>query len=134
MLISQCPFLCHRTRWAPMPTKNPKVMISSTARDLPRAPQRGDGRLSAPRMFPVMMEHLPASDAEAIGVSLALVDEADIYVGIFAHRYRLCAQGHAISVTEMEYNPRSNASIPRLIFVMDDEHPIRPKMWRGKRG
>ena len=75
-------------------------------------------------MFPVMMEHLPASDAEAISASLAMVDAADIYVGIFAHRYGYVPAGHAISVTEMEYNRAVERKIPRLIFVMDKDHPI----------
>ena len=75
-------------------------------------------------MFPVMMEHLPASDDEAISASLAMVDAADIYVGIFAHRYGHVPAGHAISVTEMEYNRAVERKIPRLIFVMDKDHPI----------
>jgi hypothetical protein len=74
-----------------------------------------------------MMEHLPASDAEAISASLKLVDEAEIYVGVFAHRY-----GHVpkennpqqLSITEMEYNRAVERKIPRLTFVMDKTHPL----------
>ena len=53
-----------------------------------------------------------------------MVDAADIYVGIFAHRYGYVPAGHAISVTEMEYNRAVERKIPRLIFVMDKDHPI----------
>ena len=34
-----------------------------------------------------MMEHLPATDTDAIEESLRMVNEADIYLGIFAYRY-----------------------------------------------
>lgn len=78
-------------------------------------------------MFPMMMEHLPASDSEAIAESLKMVDEAEIYVGVFAHRYGYVPKGHDISVTEMEYNRAVERKIPRLIFMMDDAHPITIK-------
>jgi hypothetical protein len=100
------------------------VMISSTARDLPEHRKEVMDACLRQGMFPVMMEHLPASDAEAIGASLQMVDEADIYLGIFAHRYGYVPQGHAISVTEMEYQRTVEREIPRLIFVMDKAHPI----------
>ena len=78
-------------------------------------------------MFPVMMEHLPASDAEAIEVSLEMVDKSEIYVGVYAHRYGYVPKEHnprQISVTEMEYDRAVERKIPRLIFVMDKHHPI----------
>ena len=100
------------------------VMISSTARDLPEHRKEAMDACLRQGMFPVMMEHLPASDDEAISASLAMVDGADIYVGIFAHRYGYVPAGHTISVTEMEYNRAVERKIPRLIFVMDKAHPI----------
>ena len=100
------------------------VMISSTARDLPEHRKEAMDACLRQGMFPTMMEHLPASDDEAILASLEMVDRADIYVGIFAHRYGYVPAGHAISVTEMEYNRAVERKIPRLIFVMDKDHPI----------
>jgi tetratricopeptide (TPR) repeat protein len=100
-------------------------MISSTARDLPEHRKEVMDACLRQGMFPVMMEHLPASDAEAIGKSLEMVDEADIYLGVFAHRYGYVPKGHEISVTEMEYNRAVERKIPRLIFVMDKEHPLK---------
>ncbi len=98
------------------------VMISSTARDLPEHRKEVMDACLRQGMFPVMMEHLPASDAEAIGTSLKMVDEADIYLGVFAHRYGYVPKGHDISVTEMEYNRAVERKIPRLIFVMGKDH------------
>src|SRR6266581_3387088 len=100
------------------------VMISSTARDLPEHRQEVLNACLRQGMFPSMMEHLPASDSEAIAISLKMVEDADIYLGIFAHRYGYVPQGYAISITEMEYNRAVERGIPRLIFLMHKKHPL----------
>jgi tetratricopeptide (TPR) repeat protein len=104
-----------------------KVMISSTARDLPEHREQVMNACMRLGMFhPDMMEHLTATDANALEVSLKMVDEAEIYVGVFAYRYGYVPNGQAISVTEAEYNRAVERDIPRLIFLMSDEHPVRP--------
>ena len=50
------------------------VMISSTARDLPEHRKEAMDACLRQGMFPMMMEHLPASDDEAISASLEMVD------------------------------------------------------------
>src|SRR4028119_513710 len=108
-------------------THQPKVMISSTARDLPEHRKEVMHACLRQGMFPVMMEHLPASDAEAISASLKLVDEADIYVGIFAHRYGYVPKDNnprQISITEMEYEHAVERKIPRLISNIDKSHAL----------
>jgi len=111
-----------------MPSR-PVVMISSTARDLPD--HREQVRLAceqagfAPHE---MMEHLTALDADAAEASLKMVDDADVYIGIFAFRYGHVPDGADISITEMEYNRAVEANKPRLMFFMDEDHPITSKM------
>jgi hypothetical protein len=102
-----------------------KVMISSTARDLPEHRKEALDACQRQSMFPIMMEYLPASDDEAISISLKMVDEADIYVGIFAFRYGTVPKGYDISITEMEYNRAKKRGIPCLIFLIHDDHPIK---------
>jgi len=102
-----------------------KVMISSTARDLPEHRKEVLDACLRQGMFPLMMEHLPASDSEAIATSLKMVDEANIYLGIFAHRYGYVPKGYDISITEMEYNRAVERGIPRLIFLIHEDHPIK---------
>src|SRR5215467_5843994 len=101
------------------------VMISSTARDLPEHRQQAMDACLRQGMFPVMMEHLPTSDADAIAESLRMVDEAAIYLGIFAHRYGYVPRGHDISITEMEYDRAVARGIPRLVFIMHDDHALK---------
>jgi Domain of unknown function (DUF4062) len=99
-----------------------KVMISSTARDLPEHRKEVQNACLRQGMFPTMMEHLSASDADAIAESLRLVDEADLYIGVFAYRYGYIPKGHDISITEMEYNRAVERGIPCLIFLMHEKH------------
>ncbi|HLA45338.1 MAG TPA: DUF4062 domain-containing protein, partial [Aggregatilineales bacterium] len=98
------------------------VMISSTARDLPDYRQQAMDACVRQGMFPIMMEHLPAMDEDAISASMAMVDEAEIYLGIFARRYGYIPAGHEISITEIEYNRAVEREIPRLIFIIDDAY------------
>jgi hypothetical protein len=107
------------------------VLVSSTARDLPDYREKVMDACLRMGLFPKMMEHLPALDADAIQASLALVDQAEIYVGIFAHRYGyIPAQNNPlqVSITEMEYNRAAERGIPRLIFLMDENHPWPPTL------
>jgi hypothetical protein len=99
-------------------------MISSTVRDLPQ--HRGEVKEAClqQEMFPDMMEHLPSSATDAIRISLEKVDGADIYLGIFGHRYGHIPEGYNTSITEMEYNRAVERNISRIIFIMHDEHPI----------
>lgn len=102
-------------------------MISSTTRDLPDHRKEVMDACLRQGMFPVMMEHLPANDSEAILASLSLVDKADIYLGVFAHRYGYIPEEdnpQKISITEMEYNRAGQRGIPRLIFIIDEHHAL----------
>jgi tetratricopeptide (TPR) repeat protein len=104
---------------------NPVVFISGTARDLPEHRKEVLDACMRQGFVPVMMEHLPTSDDDAIRESLRMVDDADVYLGILAYRYGYVPKGHAVSITEMEYNRAGERGIPRLMFVMHKDHPIR---------
>ena len=105
-------------------TQKLTVMISSTVMDLPEHRQRLMDACLRQSMFPRMMEHLPARDADAINTSMAMVDEADVYIGVFGFRYGYVPKGHRVSITEMEYNRVIKRKIPRLLFLMHDSHPL----------
>jgi hypothetical protein len=100
------------------------VMVSSTVLDLPMHRQKVRDACERQGMLPLMMEHLPASGEDAIVVSRDLVDRADCYVAVIAHRYGHVPEGHDISITEMEYSRAVERGIPRLIFLMDAKHPV----------
>jgi hypothetical protein len=104
------------------------VMISSTARDLPE--HREQVRLARERAGfepREMMEHLTALDTDALDISLRMVDQADVYIGIFAYRYGYVPDGQDLSITEMEYDRAVAKQKPRLIFFMHGDHPVTRK-------
>jgi tetratricopeptide (TPR) repeat protein len=109
----------------------PVAMISSTALDLPTHRKEVMDACQRQSMFPKMQEQLPASGAsaesgaEAIRVSLEMVDEAEVYIGVFAHRYGYVPAGHDISITEMEYKRAVERGIERMIFLMHADHPVK---------
>ena len=117
-----------------MPTRAKRdqftAMISSTALDLPEHRAAVKEACIAARIFPIGMEHLPARDASGVAVSLEMVDQADIYLGIYAWRYGWVPDGKDISVTEMEFDragERKAAGELReiLIFTAHKEHPCK---------
>lgn len=103
----------------------PVVMISSTARDLPE--HREQARLGCHRAgfsSDQMMESLTALDEDAVSISLKMVEEADIYIGIFAQHYGHVPKGRDISITEMEYDKAVELDKPRLVFFSHKKHPF----------
>lgn len=103
------------------------AVISSTARDLPQHRDKVKEACIHARFFPHMMEHLPASDEDAVEASKRLVDRADVYIGIFAGRYGHVPPGSSRSVTEIEFDHALQRQITVLPFVAD-ESSITPEM------
>ena len=102
-------------------------MISSTASDLPLHRKEVVEACLRQSAFPLRMEDLPASNDVAAAASLQMVEDADVYIGVFANRYGYVPKANnptQISVTEMEYNRAVERDIERLIFIMDKSHPI----------
>ncbi|HUT94997.1 MAG TPA: DUF4062 domain-containing protein [Thermoguttaceae bacterium] len=102
-----------------------RVFISSTALDLPLHRDKVMEACLSAEMMPIRMDDWAAEDADALEVSLGRVDQADLYVGIFAHRYGYVPAGAEISITQMEYERAVENGIPRLVFLMHHDHLIR---------
>ena len=117
----------------PEPTRS-SAMISSTSVDLPEHRQQAIDACLRQGVFPIGMEHLPARDADAIRVSLEMVDQADLYIGIYAWRYGHRPAGHDISITEMEFNRAVERRIPILVFTIHREHPLTIDMVETNEG
>ncbi|MGE0554606.1 MAG: tetratricopeptide repeat protein [Gemmatimonadales bacterium] len=114
-----------------MPTASDRrrsAMISSTALDLPLHRQAVIDACNRAKLSPLAMEHLPARDADAVRVSLEMVDGADVYLGIFAFRYGYVPDGHEVSITELELDRAIARRIPILIFLAHDDHLFTREM------
>lgn len=69
-------------------------------------------------IVPVMTEHATAARPGSVEASLSLIDDADLYIGIFADQYGRVPDGYDKSISEMEYDRALARGIPRLVFVM----------------
>jgi len=106
-------------------TRRKVVMISSTARDLPK--HREQVRLACERAgFEPrwMMENLTAESASPVDVSLRMVADADVYLGILAYRYGTIPKGYDVSITELEYDRAVELKKPQLIFFIHKDHRV----------
>ena len=65
------------------------------------------------------MEHFEAMGVGATEGSKAKLQNADLYVGIIAHRYGYIEGGYNKSVTELEYDYAGELGLKRLCFVID---------------
>lgn len=104
------------------------VMLSSTSKDLKKHRKLAEDACNRARFSVNTMDYLSAeNDSNAIDVSMRLVEESEVYIGIFGMRYGFrpkdARNPNDISITEMEYRRAKELGMPILIFVMSDEHP-----------
>jgi hypothetical protein len=109
-----------------------KVFISSTFLDLQ------DYRLSVQNgirqlgLEDIAMEHFGARDERPKKECIKLIsEETDYFVGIYAHRYGHMPKGSKQSITHSEYLAATKAQVPKLIYVIDNDHPVPPKFIDG---
>jgi len=100
------------------------VFISSTSLDLPEYRRAVSEAIVALGLFPSGMETWAVRDEDAIQLCKRKIDEAEIYLGIYAYRYGWTPDGYdGRSITELEYDWATARGIPRLRFIMADTHP-----------
>ncbi len=104
-----------------------KVFVSSTSVDL--APYRQAVRevIQDLGAEDIAMEKFGARDERPKQACLDMIqEEADIFIGIYAHRYGFIPDGDSISITEAEYHAASQANLKRLIYIVDDTYEWKP--------
>jgi hypothetical protein len=105
-----------------------KVFISSTASDLPEH-RRQVVEAGLPLGYrAVGMEHWPAQDADAETVCLREVYRADLVIGVCAFRSGRVPRGRAVSITALVYQRAVDRNKPRLLFFMDEDHPLPTRL------
>lgn len=104
-----------------------KIFIGSTSIDLSDYRKAAYETCIDLQLIPIGMEHFGAMGVGATLGSLQKLEKADIYIGIFAHRYGYIEPGQQKSVTELEYLHARNLGLPRLCFLIDPSHPWPPE-------
>jgi hypothetical protein len=106
-----------------------KIMVSSTTMDLPEHRKEVTDAISRLGHTPVVMEHGSAEwNSDALKFSLEKIEQAQVYLGIFALRYGHIPEDpvrnpHRLSITELEYRRAVERGIPTLIFLARN-HPF----------
>lgn len=100
----------------------PRVFISSTSKDL--IPHREAVRDAVVKlgMQPVMQEHFPAMDTNALQACQKKVLDCDLFIGIYAKRYGDTPAGNGQSITELEYEWAKAAALPQHIFILNPSY------------
>src|SRR6266566_1825656 len=98
-----------------------KVFISSTGRDLAEYRAAAIEVCNRLSLIPIGMEFFGAMASGATEGSRQKLDEADVYVGMFAHRYGYIEEGYDASVTELEYDHAQKRNLKRFCFILDPE-------------
>jgi hypothetical protein len=102
---------------------SPRVFISSTGYDLEDYREAAIDVCNRKGLVPIAMEFFEAMGAGATEGSKSKLDEADVYVGIFAHRYGYVENGYEKSVTEIEWDHAGQHGLERLCFMLEPELP-----------
>jgi len=104
------------------------VFISSTGLDLKDYREVARDVCINAGLLPIMMEYFEAMGLGATRGSKAKLEQADLYVGIFAYRYGYMEDGRT-SVTEIEFDYAAERGLDRLCFVVDPVYPWPPDAW-----
>jgi hypothetical protein len=103
------------------------VFISSTSQDLREYREAATEICNRLGFAPLAMEFFEAMSAGATEGSKRKLEEAELYIGIFAHRYGYIEEGYDKSVTEIEFDYATELKLPRLCFLVDPSYPWPPE-------
>lgn len=105
-----------------------KAFISSTGIDLADYREAAIEICNMTGMVPIAMEYFEAMGAGATEGSKLQLDNADLYIGIFAHRYGYIEEGQESSVTEIEFDYAGKRGLERLCFLVKLDYPWPPDL------
>ncbi len=80
------------------------------------------------------MEAFGAQPMEPFVACLSEIENGDLFVGIYAHRYGYIPTGSTTSITEAEFRHARNLNKPTFCFVVEANHPWPPEMIESEPG
>jgi hypothetical protein len=107
-----------------------KIYVSSTFADLSFHRDAVSRALRKLQVDVLGMEDYVASDTRPVDQCLEDIAKADLYLGIFAHRYGhvpVQSNPEQLAITEMEYRYAISHNKPCLVFLHDEDHEWPPK-------
>ena len=94
-----------------------KVFISSTYKDLIDYRAAAIRAVEGTNYQASKMEVFGARPDEPLDACLKEVEESDLFIGIYAHRYGYIPEGSDISITEMEYIHAKKLGNPFIVLL-----------------
>lgn len=105
-----------------------KTFLSSTHRDLVEHRKASVDALERLGQQVGRMEVFGARPEEPSSACLREIEDCDLFVGIYAHRYGYVPEGSDLSITELEFDHAKKHHKPIFCFVVDENHPWPPQM------
>ena len=105
-----------------------KVFLSSTYVDLIEHRKAAHDALEQLGLHVIWMESFGARPEESTKACLDEIEESDLFVGVYAHRYGYVPEGTDISITEEEFNHAQKLGKPIFGFVVKADHPWNLEM------
>jgi len=106
-----------------------KVFLSSTYNDLIEHRKAAHDALEQLGLHVIWMEAFGARPEDSTTACLKEVEESDLFVGIYAHRYGYVPDGKDISITEQEFDQAKKLGKPIFGFIVDDDFIWHQKYW-----
>jgi hypothetical protein len=100
-----------------------KVFISSTYRDLVDHRRAVADAVERLGLQLERMESFGARPEEPLHACLAEVEDSELFVGIYAHRYGYIPVDATVSITEVEFEHALAHRRPTFCFFLDDSYP-----------
>ena len=110
-----------------------KIFISSTYIDLKDYRQAAIEIVNRYKCVPLAMEFFMSQPKEPEMVAKKEINESDVFIGIYAHRYGFVPDKQDKSITQLEYELAKKEAKERLCFVVADDFPLNPKFCEHKK-
>jgi hypothetical protein len=111
-----------------------KVFLSSTYVDLIEFRKAAVEALERLGQQVGRMEIFGARPMEPSDACLSEIEDCDLFVGIYAHRYGHVPDGSTVSITEAEIRHARTHNKAIFCFVVEDNHPWPPEMIESEPG
>lgn len=99
-----------------------KVFISSTYKDLIEHRKAAHDALEKLDVHVIWMEAFGARPEDSTTACLREVEESDLFIGIYAHRYGFIPKDSEVSITEQEFDHAQELDKPIFGFIVNEDH------------
>jgi len=103
-----------------------KIFVSSTYTDLIEYRKAAERAINLLDQQFRGMEYFGARPEEPKAACLKEVEQADVFVGIYAHRYGFVPEGDATSITEQEFDHAQKLGKPIFCYRVKADQPWNP--------